>query len=86
MSDYRANIKIEFTMFKKTFKTEFDWINYSPDENGIDYRIAEWFCEKWEYFKELSEMTIAEAQKKLNEEKEYEEYLKLKAKFKDKEV
>lgn len=48
MGDHRANIKVEFAVHGKTYKSEWN-INYWPeDDSGIDRRISEWFLECWE--------------------------------------
>ena len=43
MGDFRASIKIEFSMGDVKDKADF-WINWSPDEEfgGIDRRIGKW--------------------------------------------
>ena len=47
MGDHRASIKLEMDAhglhFKKTMS-----INWSPDEDGCDRRIIEWFSECWQ--------------------------------------
>jgi hypothetical protein len=41
MGDFRASIKIEFSM--GSIKDHVDmWINWSPDDTGVDPRVTEW--------------------------------------------
>lgn len=47
MGDHKADIKIRFIIHNKTYKQDF-WINYFPNECGIDRRISEWFKECWD--------------------------------------
>jgi hypothetical protein len=48
MGDFRADIKIKFTMFGKTEKADM-WINYCPDSEceGVDQRVIDFFRENW---------------------------------------
>jgi hypothetical protein len=86
MGDLRANIKVEFEMFGKTFKQDF-WINYFPDDDtGVDRRITEWFSDCWDKFKKKYDEINFEARMKEVENQKYEEYKRLKVKFESKEV
>lgn len=63
MGDYRADIKLEFSILGETFKTNM-WINYFPDNDGVDRRVTEWFSSHWELakakqkVKELSQLEL----------------------------
>ena len=46
MDDHRADIKLEFTIHGRTYKTEM-YMNYWP-KGGIDQRIVSWFNECYE--------------------------------------
>jgi hypothetical protein len=81
MGDYRARVKIEFEMFEKKFETEFDWINYSPDDNGVDYRVARWFDDCWEEFQRMHDEATYQQERENEERREYELYQSLKAKY-----
>lgn len=46
--DCRAWIRIKFDIYDKKFKTEMN-INYMPESvDGVDDRVIEWFCDKYE--------------------------------------
>ncbi len=47
MGDHRASIKIEMTFHGKKEESDW-WINYWPDDDGVDARIKNWFREKYE--------------------------------------
>lgn len=91
MGDHRALIKIEFEFHGKTEEVEM-WINWSPDSDGIDARIREWFREKAEagyaryeamLKKRHKEEKAARPASNINEEEEDEraELARLKAKY-----
>ena len=48
MGDFRAEIKIKMQLMGKQYNHTFDWINYSPDEDGVDYRVKQFFAEAWD--------------------------------------
>ena len=58
MGDHRANIKISFNIHEKTYEQEWAWINYFPNNDGVDDRILEWFRECWEDAKRRYEEVI----------------------------
>ena len=47
MGEHRASIKVEFSMHGHTDKVDL-WINWSPDDNGVDRRITEWVAKQAE--------------------------------------
>ena len=84
MGDHRASIKLEFAMHGVEAKQNM-FINWSPDDNGCDRRITEWFEaqvekamdkwseEQWQADKENRSRQVEEADRK--------EFARLKAKF-----
>lgn len=84
MGDHRASIKIEFSMYGETKKADM-WINWSPDENGVDRRVIEFFDEaahamSFTYYEQVAK--TQEAERRIQEEQhERQEYERLKAKF-----
>lgn len=85
MGDHRANIKLEFTIHGKTYKTELAWINYTDNGEGVDRRIVDWFSECWRDAYCRYEDQIAayheEQNKAQNERLERQELVRLKAKY-----
>jgi len=85
MGDHRASIKIQFEAHGVKKETDM-WINYYPDETGVDRTVIEWFKEVWEEclakYHTLIDEGIAERAAKEKEErrKQYEE---LRAEFED---
>lgn len=47
MGDHRASIKIKMEAHGKTYDADM-WINWSPEHDGCDRRIKEWFAACWE--------------------------------------
>ena len=84
MGDHRASIKIEFSMYGETKKADM-WINWSPDENGVDQRVLDFFVESYEamaltYYEEVAK--AQEAENRIRQEQhERKEYERLKVKF-----
>jgi len=84
MGDHRCTIKIEFSIYGRTYKQKWN-INYFDDGDGIDRRIVDWFAECWndaharwqasvdEYFKEQRECETRDA--------ELKELIRLKEKY-----
>lgn len=84
MGDHRADIKITMSAHGKTYKQEW-WINWSPNDDGCDQRIVDWFRECWEdaYRRaeaEVAKMMSAERAKQ-TEKYEREQLATLKAKY-----
>ena len=87
MGDHRASIKLEMDAHGKNYKTEM-WINWSPDNDGCDRRVIEWFADCWADAYARYNEAIWEADKE-RREKEQEEadraiFNRLKAKFEQK--
>lgn len=84
MGDFRASIKIEFEMGGVKKKQEW-WINWSPEDDGVDRRITEWISEAAEEgearIRESMYRDEREAEKRRNEQAERDEYERLKLKF-----
>lgn len=84
MGDYRADIKITFTMFGRTLKYD-GWLNYFPDEiTGVDRRVMEFFQEGWEQFRIRHDNIVERDEHQRQAQDERDEYLRLKAKFEPK--
>ena len=87
MSDYRADIKLHFEIFGRTYDTELDII-YSPNNDGIDERIVAWFNDCYKQANAAYEVMVYEQQQeereKVLEESERKELVRLKAKYEDK--
>ena len=85
MGDHRANIKLEFTIHGKTYKTEFGWINYSDNGYGVDERIIDWFAECWSDARERYQVEVdayhAKEHAKEIEDAERKQLATLKAKY-----
>lgn len=82
MGDMRADIKIKFTIHGKTYKQEF-WINYSPDDDGVDVRIKDWFKGSWEDSLEIYHDRVAEYERAELERIELAKLSELRAKYPD---
>jgi hypothetical protein len=84
MGDFRASIKIDMTLIGKPFKTDM-WINYFPNDDGIDSRVADWFRECWDQAKTDYDLRMHEADRTNREaaqkQKDLETLALLKAKY-----
>lgn len=84
MGDHRADIKIEFTIHGKCYRMD-SYINWFPDENGVDLRVVEFFVRSWEDARERYEAAIAKADELAasasREAAERAELARLKAKY-----
>lgn len=83
MGNYRASIYIKFRAAGKKFEQDF-WINYVPDECGVDRRIIEWLDEVWQECKRKYDQDIEEYWeeiRKKEEEQEKKELKRLKEKY-----
>lgn len=85
MGDHRPKITCYFEMHGHKADFDFGWCNWSPNSDGIDQRIVDWFREqaaiaisKWS--NEIWEQQ-AERRRIETEEKEREELARLKAKY-----
>ena len=88
MGDRRASIKIEFSMYGETKKTDM-WINWSPDDyDGVDQRVLDFFSESARQmeskFWEAREQAESKQRKQAEAEAERKEYERLRAKFEEK--
>jgi hypothetical protein len=87
MGDHRADIKITFSMYGETKKADM-WINWSPDDYGVDPRVLDFFSRAYEemygtYIEQAIEHDLSEQDKK--EADERREYERLRTKFEHKE-
>ncbi len=86
MGDFRAGIKIEFSMGGVEESQEW-WINWSPDDQygGIDYRIGEWITthalDGAARIQEGIDEGFRETKKIFAEQQERAELARLKAKY-----
>lgn len=84
MGDHRADIRLKFEIHDKIYKTEM-WINYTPNENGIDRRIVEWFEDCWtdayRRYQDKMDEQMEESRKEELEKKEKLELKRLKEKY-----
>lgn len=84
MGDHRADIKIKFWFHNKTYKYD-AWINYSPDSDGLDNRVVEFFRESYEDGIRRYDELVAKDEEKRNREfvreKELAELKRLKLKY-----
>lgn len=93
MGDFRCELKIEMYLGGKIYKLDDNgkrtwWINYTPNEDGIDRRIVEWFASCWDDAQSEFNEKIAAIQKEndraAQEERDLKEYERLKIKYGDK--
>lgn len=86
MGDHRASIEIKFSIHGNLYTKEW-WINYSPNHDGIDQRIVEWFDECWQEAYSKWQVGVdeylAEQRRKETEEEELKELARLKEKYPD---
>ena len=47
MGDHRAEVHITLQLHGKTYRGDWDWINYGGFDEGIDSRIRDWFLDSW---------------------------------------
>lgn len=84
MSDHRADIKITFNFHGVDYKYD-GWINWSPNDDGIDQRIVDFFREAAEKGYARFDAQVAEYQHEYRErherESELAELQRLKAKY-----
>lgn len=83
MGDHRAGVKLEFRMHGHEATTDM-WINWSPDPDGIDRRITEWFeaqAEKAMANYRDSEWKRENAERSDEERRERTELMRLKEKY-----
>ena len=86
MGDHRAECHIQFTIHDKEYRLDLDWVNWGGfDDNGLDYRVREFFSESWDdaygrYMKQCEELHAAD-NAKIIEEQERKELERLKAKY-----
>jgi hypothetical protein len=85
MSDFKASVKIEFTMFDKTYKLDDYGTYYGWDTGGISPRVAEFFREAWDdaqaRYAEMLHESRREEREKEQERLDRAEYERLKAKY-----
>ena len=84
MGDFRASINIKMTLVNKEYQQEW-WINWSPDNDGVDKRIKEWFASCWDdahhSYTERMEEATREFRAEMTEKTERKEYERLKKRF-----
>lgn len=84
MGDHRASIQITMEAHGKEYKTDM-WINWSPDDDGCDRRVTEWFRDCWADAYARYDDEVWEAQRESRERKQREDDLaklaELKAKY-----
>lgn len=84
MGDFRASIKIEFSLGDHSAKNEW-WINWSPNDEGVDRRVIEWLSDQGDIGIAKIRQEIFDSQEKertrVQEEKDRAEYERLKQKF-----
>ncbi len=85
MGDHRARIHVEFEIHGKTYTQTWDWINYFPDDQGIDQRVIDFFRDSWGDAKARYDERVArwhEANERPKREAaERAELIRLKAKY-----
>jgi len=84
MGDHRATIKLYMSIHGKIYEHEM-WINYWPDNDGVDNRIKEFFSGAWDdalarYKAQIYELDREDREKR-ERKKELEELARLKAKY-----
>ena len=84
MGDHRADIKITMTAHGKKYEKEW-WINWSPNDDGCDQRVVDWFCECWEdaynRYDEARYLADSENRRIAEEQAERAELARLKSKY-----
>jgi hypothetical protein len=80
MGDMRASIRLVFRIHGKVYKQDL-WINYSPDSDGVDERIKEFFRESWDDSLHVYDAIIAAYEAEERERREREELARLTAKY-----
>ena len=80
MGDHRATIRIQFDFHGNKFDKEW-WINWSPNCEGVDQRIADWIrqCAEEGYAKYHSQ--VSESLAEMAAQREREDYERLKKKY-----
>ena len=84
MGDHRASVKLSFDMHGVKKETEM-WINYYPNECGIDSRIIEFFeechMEAMEKWHEMSRKAEEKENKLADEQRDLREFRRLSKKY-----
>jgi hypothetical protein len=81
MGDFRAGWKIELTLYGKVYKQKVDWVNYTPNVEGVDERIISFFSEAWDDAKCRFDDQLENGRNQQREVEERQEYERLKTKF-----
>jgi hypothetical protein len=85
MGDHRPKITCHFEMHGHVADYDFGWCNWSPNSDGIDQRIADWFREQSEIAISKWRAGIEEDERERNkaaqEAAERAELARLKAKY-----
>lgn len=85
MGDHRPTITAHFEMHGHVADYDFGYCNWSPNHDGVDQRIVDWFAEQGEiamarWHQEVEDYH-AERDKVENEKREREELARLQAKY-----
>lgn len=73
MGDHRAEIHCQMKLHGKEYKLDLDWVNYSPDNDGCDSRVTEFFERSWNEAYARWQEEVYESQKAqriINQEKQ----------------
>jgi len=85
MGDHRAEIHIVFKIHGKTYKGDWDWINYFDNRDGIDDRVVEFFADSWSdaygRFQKQLDKARKESERPIIEKREKAELKRLKEKY-----
>ena len=85
MGDHRAEIHVTFKIHGKTYRLDLDWVNYFVEDDGIDYRVVNFFRQSWDdalgRYREKIHSAEKEADAKRLEATERAELSRLRAKY-----
>ena len=84
MGDSRYNLQIKFSIYQDTFEMNSS-CSYTPDSEGMDEYIKQWFIDKYQIARDNWEAVLYEHDRKMREEQEkiarQKLYLELKKEF-----
>ena len=81
MGDHRASCSIKFEFHGKLYEISFDWLNWSPNEDGIDHRVVEFFRQAHNDGMHRYHEGLLEVERGREEDAERALYEKLKQKY-----
>ena len=80
MTDHKASVKIDFTIYGEHFSTDM-WINWVPDDDYVDKRVLDWFADRYWEARAKWDQSLAVYEAAETERVEREELARLQAKY-----